>query len=163
MKISKEELEFLDESNKIEEVYDKDSLDQAIKAWKFLIEEKSLTVHVLLKTHEILMKNQDLRPDERGFFRRVPVYIGGHEAMDFRKIPMAIGSWLEDVATSIKVPGKDGENIRLDHIEFERIHCWIDGNGRGGRIVLNWERVKAGLPILIIKESEKQKYYEWFR
>jgi len=48
------------------------------------------------------------------------------------------------------------------HINFEKIHPFIDGNGRIGRMLLNWQRVKLGLPVLVIKESEKQEYYKWF-
>jgi len=74
----------------------------------------------------------------------------------------AIKSWLKDVETSIEMPGKNGKHIQLDHITFEKIHPFIDGNGRIGRIFMNWQRKKAGLPILVIKEAEKQKYYDWF-
>ncbi len=35
-------------------------------------------------------------------------------------------------------------------------------NIRLGRIIYNAHRVKLGLPIHIIKESEKEEYYEWF-
>jgi Fic family protein len=38
----------------------------------------------------------------------------------------------------------------------------MDGNGRIGRILLNWQRRYWNLPILIIKESEKEEYYKWF-
>lgn len=55
------------------------------------------------------------------------------------------------------------EEMVQDHIAFENIHPFIDGNGRMGRILLNWQRVKADLPILIIRESERQEYYSWFR
>ena len=165
LKLKREDvIEFLLESNAIEGVYDNDSLKQAKKAWDFLIEQTKLTVPVILETHKILMKNTKLRPDEIGFFRRAPVYIGGHEALNFLKIPETIDSWLLDVETSIKIPGEDGNNIKLDHIEFERIHPWIDGNGRTGRMFMNWQRIKSGLPLLIVHEGEEQmSYYEWFR
>ena len=157
-------MEFLLESNAIEGVYDDDSLKQAKKAWDFLIEQPELTVPVILETHKILAKNSKLREDEIGFFRRVPVYIGGHEAVNNIKIPELVESWLLDTETSIKIPGKDGNNIKLDHIEYERIHPFVDFNGRTGRMFLNYERMRAGLPILIIHEGKEQYiYYSWFR
>ena len=155
---------FLQESNAIEGVYDTQSLAYAKKAWDFLIKQEELTVAVILQTHKILMKGKPLQESEIGFFRRAPVWIGGHEGLNFLKIPEAVDSWLLDVETSIKIPGNEGNNIKLDHIEFERIHPWIDGNGRTGRMFLNYQRVKAGLPILIIHEGEEQmEYYSWFR
>ena len=54
--------------------------------------------------------------------------------------------------------------IKDDHIAFEAIHPFIVGNGRIGRIIMNWQRDKVDkiLPILVIKESEKWDYYSWF-
>ena len=157
-------MEFLLESNAIEGVYGTPALNDAKKAWDFLIEQPTLTEATLFMVHKLLMKNRKLKEHEIGFYRSVPVYIGGHEALNFLKIPEAIESWLLDVETSIKIPGKDGNNIKLDHIEFERIHPWVDGNGRTGRMFLNYSRVKAGLPLLIIHEGEEQyEYYKWFK
>jgi Fic family protein len=48
-------------------------------------------------------------------------------------------------------------------VAFERIHPFRDGNGRVGRIIMNAQRLQAGLPILIIPASERRLYYEWFR
>lgn len=165
----KQVIEFLSESNAIEGVFDDGSLDQARKAWDFLIKQPKLTVAVILQTHKIMAKGSALKENEIGFFRRVPVYIGGHEAVDSTKIPDLIDSWLLDVETSIKIPGQDGNNIKLDHIEYERIHGFCDFNGRTGRIFMNWQRVRAGLPLLVIKADwpenpgEQRSYYSWFR
>ena len=161
-------IEFLDESNKIEGVYDADSLKQAEFAWEYLVKQKELTVSVVLKTHKILMLHQNIRPDQKGYFRKEEVRIGWKFGLSYSKIPEAITSWVKDVATSIRVPGKDGKHIKLDHVEYERIHPFIDGNGRTGRMFMNWARIKAGLPILIIKADwpvdpgEQRSYYQWF-
>ncbi len=156
-------MEVLQESNAIERVYGTAALNDAKKAWDFLIEQPKLNVDVILHTHKLLMKNRPLPEDQIGFFRRIPVYIGGHEALQWTHIPDQIDSWILDVETSLQIPGKDGKYFKLDHITYERIHPFSDGNGRTGRMFLNWERVMTGLPLLIIHEGEEQmSYYEWF-
>jgi hypothetical protein len=50
------------------------------------------------------------------------------------------------------------------HVAFETIHPFVDGNGRIGRILMNWQRLQEGLPILIIHEGpEQMEYYKWFK
>ena len=162
--MSREILEFLKESNAIEGVHGAVSLRQARLAWEYLVKQKELTKDVVLETHGILMKNQDLKPEYKGKFRDCEVRIGGRYGLHFWEIPEAINKWLGDVATSIEIPGIDGKHIRLDHIEYERIHPFADGNGRTGRMFMNWQRLKAKLPILIIHTGDEQwEYYDWFK
>ena len=170
MKYTQKQVEkFLKESNAIEQVYDDVSFEQAKEAWAYLSTVEKLTVHDVLKTHKILMLHQNLMPNEKGYFRKVPVWIGRREGLDWREIHEAIDSWVLDVETSIKIPGEDGINIWLDHIEYERIHGFCDGNGRTGRLFMNWARIQAGLPIFVIhadwpKEGGEQKsYYKIFQ
>jgi hypothetical protein len=60
-------VEFLKESNNIENVWDDASLAQAIYAWNYIIKQPELTVDVILKTHKILMLHQKLLPDEKKY------------------------------------------------------------------------------------------------
>lgn len=163
MQVSETEREFLLESNKIEDVFDEESLGQAIKAWQYLSSQEELTTSVILETHRILMLFQPLELHEKGHFRVVPVWVGGREGIEWREIEDAINAWILDAQTSIKVPGENGEHIKLDHISFERIHPMIDGNGRLGRLLFLWQHVKVGLPIKIIYAKDRQNYYQWFR
>jgi len=170
MKSKKSQIkQFLSESNKIEGVYDQDSLQQAQYAWDYLIKQNTLTIDVILKTHKILMLNQPLQPNEKGYFRKRPVYIGGREGVYWEDIPKAIKQWIVNV-NDIVVNGQNESEIFLEriikeqHVTYETIHGFIDGNGRTGRIFLNWTRVKVGLPLLIIHEGvEQMAYYAWFK
>jgi Fic family protein len=48
------------------------------------------------------------------------------------------------------------------HLEFETIHPFNDGNGRVGRILINWQLARLGFPPIIIRNKGKEKYYETF-
>ena len=46
------------------------------------------------------------------------------------------------------------------HAKFENIHPFADGNGRTGRIVMNYLLVINNHPPIIIHEEDKKDYYD---
>lgn len=158
---STEEIEFLKESNAIEKVYDASSLMQALYAWEYLKEQKEITTGVVLKTHKILMLNQNLQPHEKGYFRTIQVWVGGREGAKSSDIPIAVEEWCEEM-NDMEADGYENRSQAL-HVQYEKIHPFIDGNGRTGRMFMNWWRIKNGLSVLVIHEGDEQmKYYRWF-
>jgi hypothetical protein len=156
--ISTEEIEFLQQSNYIEGVTDSDSLDQAVLAWEYLKTQKELNITNIKKTHKILMANQSLLPNEKGYFRTIPVWISGRTGAAVSGVPAEMMAW----AVAANLP-KNDLAIQQDHIIYEKIHPFVDGNGRTGRMFMNWQRLNSGLPILIIREEDRQDYYNWFK
>lgn len=149
-------VEFLSESNLIEGVMDDASLKQALKAWDYLFKFNELNITNVLRTHAILMKGK-LAFNEVGAWRKEEVLISGRLGKPWYAVPELMHNWIADCGKS-----KDEEVIKKRHILFEKIHPFIDGNGRMGRILWNWERVKMGLPLLIIYEESKSEYYKMF-
>ena len=49
------------------------------------------------------------------------------------------------------------------HLEFETIHPFIDGNGRIGRVLINYQLLRLGFPTIIIRDKEKKLYYDSFK
>lgn len=165
------EEEFLRHSNRIEGEYSQSAFNDALEAWNYLVNEPVLTLDVVLHTHFLLMRNT--RPDIAGRFRDCDVWIGGRKNM-FVSLQF-IEETVSDIIGVINEKKKDEVlmvNIkqRLEHwakslhVDFERVHPFEDGNGRVGRMLYNWHRLKLGLPIHVVHEGDEQmEYYGWFR
>jgi hypothetical protein len=60
-------------------------------------------------------------------------------------------------------PAPVSEAIARRHAEFERIHPFLDGNGRTGRLLMNLVLVRLGYPPAIIYKRERPRYLEALR
>lgn len=155
--MNKQIKEFLQHSNFIESEYSSKALDDSIKSWNYLIEEDNITVNRILEGHRILLENLNSRI--AGRFRNCKVWVGGRECPADYAIQELLINWVKLYSRVSKE-----EEIKKAHIAFEKIHPFEDGNGRIGRIILNWQRIKNNLPVYIIHEGYEQRcYYCWFR
>jgi len=147
-----EEFEFLQQSNFIESERSDEAMEDALAAWNHIQQFDILFEQNIRSTHEILLAR--LRPDIAGKFRWVNVRVGGKICPPFDRVSRLMSTWVMNHSKP-----KSELAIRKSHVEFEKIHPFEDGNGRIGRIIMNWQRKKAGLPILIIHEGEEQMNY----
>jgi Fic family protein len=94
--------------------------------------------------------------------------------LDYTKILEEMNQWVLNVNDIVR----NGQHeslvfleriIKEHHIKFEHIHPFVDFNGRTGRMLMNWERLQVGLPMLIIHadwpkvNGEQMEYYDWFK
>jgi Fic family protein len=54
------------------------------------------------------------------------------------------------------------DKIAQFHLDFETIHPFNDGNGRIGRVLINYQLERLGFPMIIIRDREKKNYYKSF-
>ena len=104
--------------------------------------------------------NKDIK-DTIGY-RTVQVFIRGSEHVppSPEKIPNLMNYFIynynndtDDIYT----------RIAKYHIEFEKIHPFEDGNGRTGRLLINYELIKNDLPPVVISKDDRVKYFELIR
>lgn len=143
------------ESNLIEGIDNTDEDYRSAEAWKELTEERSLTITAIRKCHWNIMRA--LHPLIAGDFRKCNVRVGDHHCPDWKRVPNLMKKW-------INIYGKEKTKIAIikAHVGFEYVHPFADGNGRVGRMIMNYQLFKNNLDIICIYAQGKKEYYKWF-
>lgn len=116
--------------------------------------------------HEIVVK--DTLPKElfsqAGRYRGVQVYIRGVEWVPARPeaVPRAMKALLEWYAKS-KKRLNPVVTAAYFHTAFELVHPFVDGNGRVGRLLMNFILRKNGYPMINLPNRRKRDYYAALR
>ena len=108
--------------------------------------------------HALVLKN--INADEAGRYRHENVVIAGASTTppDFLHLPAEMAGlidWYDRTA-----PMHPVERAAELHTRFVKIHPFVDGNGRTGRLLLNFELMKAGYPPAIIRKEDRLAYYD---
>lgn len=122
-------------------------------------DELSVTVSLLRHIHSELFRDLDAR---RGEFRRGGILINQAKVTPpAQDLDAYVRAFVQAVPLLIRQFPLLGALARL-HVLFESIHPFHDGNGRAGRILLNYLAVSLGLPPIIIKgvqQADRERYY----
>ena len=134
------------------------------EAFDFLLNYKhDITKKFVLQMHKLVTKNT-LKEDisnQVGIYRTMQVYIRGVEWLPAKteEVPVEMQqlyAWYTKNKTKLH-PLIMAAHF---HVVFEMIHPFIDGNGRVGRLLLNFILHKNGFPMINIPHKRKHIYYK---
>jgi Fic family protein len=101
-----------------------------------------------------------------GMFREhdIQPFGGGMMPPTSPLVPARIQDWIEDTNAAVTEIHSDSgtplpEILARLHNGFERVHPFIDGNGRTGRLLLNLLLVRLGYPPIIVLKRQRPAYF----
>jgi Fic family protein len=143
------------------EVYEAKNLARVVDYTRAKSQEEDLSKELILLIHQMLIGG--INDDIAGRFRQNGEYVrvGTHIATAPEHIEQLIDNILIDYSSNHISYFID--KIAKFHLEFERIHPFNDGNGRIGRVIINFQLLKLGFPRIIVRNKEKEDYYKAFR
>ncbi len=102
--------------------------------------------------------NKDIKDSEG--YRKVQVFINGTEYIppEAKQIPNLMNYFIYNYNNDEQ---DVFSKIAKYHIEFERIHPFEDGNGRTGRLLLNYELIKNNVSPIVISKDDRVQYFEF--
>lgn len=118
---------------------------------------RTLDTALIQDTHERIAIDMD--ESVRGIIRTVPVYIRG--SLTVPPDPSMVRNYLDDLVYHCTHTDLHPlVAIAATHKAFESIHPFVDGNGRTGRVLLNFQLATCGYPPIAIDAGSRQRYLE---
>ncbi|MGH7759303.1 MAG: Fic family protein [Candidatus Dormibacteria bacterium] len=131
-----------------------------------------LTMTEVRHVHELAMApvwgvapHPKARPSERpGSFREhdIQPFPGGMVPPPAVEVGAAVNDWIRSLSVPQPAPMLV-ERMAQAHGDFERIHPFLDGNGRTGRLLLNLLLVRSGYPPAVIYKRDRNRYLRALR
>ena len=122
----------------------------------------TLSVSIIKEVHADLTDR--LQYDKGQFKKNENLIIGAEfQTASPSETPFLVQQLLDNLEYRLENAATDEEKLEsvLDaHIQFERIHPFSDGNGRTGRVIMNYSLLQEGFPPLIIEKETKATYVE---
>ena len=145
----------------VREVFEAKNLARVTEYKRIKAKDSELNKDLILLLHQMLIGG--INDAIAGRFREQGEYVrvGTHIAPAPEHVERMIDEILVEYSSDLGSYFLD--KIARFHLDFETIHPFCDGNGRLGRVLINFQLIQLGLPRLIIRNSEKEQYYQAFR
>lgn len=144
----------------VREVFEAKNLARVISYTRQKSQEEELSKELILLLHKMLIGGIDDsiagRFRKQGEYVRVGSHIAPAPEQVERMIDALLLSYTSDHSSYFV------EKVASFHLGFETIHPFCDGNGRIGRVLMNFQLLQLGFPRMMIRDKEKKAYYEAF-
>ena len=144
----------------VREVFEAKNLARVVAYIRNKSQETEINKEIILLLHKMLIGG--INDAIAGRFRKDKEYVrvGTHIAPAPERVEKMIdeliSSYTGDLASFFL------DKIAKFHLEFETVHPFCDGNGRIGRVLINYQLQRLGFPGIIIRDKEKKDYYSTF-
>jgi Fic family protein len=144
----------------VREVFEAKNLARVMEYTKNKVIDTELSIELILLLHKMLIGN--IKDAIAGRFRTKGEYVrvGTHIA----PAPEHVEKMMEAILLEFSSDHINyfADKIAKFHLDFETVHPFCDGNGRMGRVIINYQLARLGFPSIIIRDKEKQIYYRAF-
>ena len=144
----------------VREIFEAKNLARVISYTREKSQSEELSKELILLLHKMLIGNID--DSIAGRLRKLGEYVrvGTHVAPAPEHVERMIESILLEYGSNHELYFL--EKISKFHLDFETIHPFCDGNGRIGRVLVNFQLLRLGFPRIMIRDKEKKIYYQSF-
>jgi len=144
----------------VREVFEAKNLARVVGYIRTKSQEDEIDKEKILFLHQMLMGG--INDSIAGRFRGSGEYVrvGTHIAPAPEQVERLIASILTEYSSDLSTYFLD--KIAKFHLDFETTHPFCDGNGRIGRVLINYQFMRLGFPGVIVRDREKQEYYKGF-
>ena len=141
------------------ELFEATNLARVVKYIGQKASEAQISKEIILLLRKMLMSN--IRDEVAGRFRGPDewVRVGNHIAPN----PILVETLIDElIAKYLSSDQSIVDKIARFHLQFEHIHPFVDGNGRIGRVLINYLLIREGYVPINIKFLDRNLYYGAF-
>lgn len=144
----------------VREVFEAKNLARVVGYIRTKSQESEINKEIILLLHQMLIGG--INDQIAGRFRTKGEYVrvGTHIAPAPEQVDRLMEAILLEYTSDLNSYFLD--KIGKFHLEFETIHPFNDGNGRIGRVLINYQLQRLGFPGVIVRDREKKEYFQAF-